>query len=111
MAVFPDPSASIDAACSALEAGSGVSVDGYETRLRAGLHFGTPRAIGSDYIGIDVNIAARLCEAARGNEVLLSAAVCDELDGHAPTPAPRPRSQLRGVPSKLETFSVRVEPG
>ena len=110
MAVFPDAGDSLVAAQDALAAGAQVRQNGYNAKLRAGLHFGTPRPIGSDYIGIDVNIAARLCEAARGNEVLLSAAVCDELDGDAPTPAPRPRSQLRGVPSKLETFSVRVEP-
>lgn len=110
MAVFGDASDAVVAAQDALSAGATVHQKGYRAKLRAGLHFGTPRPIGNDYIGIDVNIAARLCEAARANEVLLSADICDELDGNEVMPTPRPRSQLRGVPRKLETFSVRVEP-
>ena len=109
MAVFPDASAALEATQHALVAGNTVREDGYKAKLRAGLHFGTPRPIGSDYIGIDVNIAARLCEAARGNEILVSGPLCDQLDGDAAEPEPRPRTQLRGVPKRLETFSVRVD--
>jgi adenylate cyclase len=108
MAVFNDPSAGVEAACDALTAGHGVSTDGYDARLRAGLHYGTPRAIGSDYIGIDVNIAARLCEAASANEVLMSEAVKKRLAGDARKLENRVLEELDGVPSALETYAVRV---
>jgi adenylate cyclase len=108
MAVFDDASAALEAAQHAVTAAGTVREEGYTAKLRAGLHFGTPRPIGSDYIGIDVNIAARLCEAARGGEILVSGPLCDELDGDAAEPKPRPRTQLRGVPKRLETFSVET---
>jgi adenylate cyclase len=108
MAVFADASLSLDAAQSALKAGAAVEADGYQPELRAGLHYGTPRSIGSDYIGIDVNIAARLCEAARGNEVLISDAIQQQLDGQTSDLERRPVEELDGVPSALKTFAVRV---
>ena len=108
MAVFGDASHALEAARHALIAGATVKEEGYTAKLRAGLHYGTPRPIGGDFIGIDVNIAARLCEAARGNEILVSGALCDQLDDDAPDPKPRPRRQLRGVPNRLETFSLQA---
>jgi class 3 adenylate cyclase len=108
MAVFSDASQSVDAARSALTAGASVHADGYTPELRAGLHYGTPRAIGSDYIGIDVNIAARLCEAARGNEVLVSDAVRGQLDGEAKQLERRSVDDLDGVPTALATYAVTV---
>jgi adenylate cyclase len=108
MAVFPDPSEAVKSARAALVAGAEVSSDGYDTQLRAGLHFGRPRAIGSDYIGIDVNIAARLCEAARANEVLVSEAVRKRLDGERRTLESRAVAELDGVPDALETYSLKV---
>jgi adenylate cyclase len=109
MAVFAEAPTALTAACSALKAGAAVEVDGYQPELRAGLHYGNPRSIGSDYIGIDVNVAARLCEAARGNEVLISGAVKDHLDDKASALERRPVEELNGVPSALKTYAVRVE--
>jgi adenylate cyclase len=108
MAVFAEASLSLDAARNALEAGASVDADGYVPELRAGLHYGTPRAIGSDYIGIDVNIAARLCEAARGNEVLISEAVRGQLDGKTRSLERRAVEDLDGVPTALQTYAVTV---
>jgi class 3 adenylate cyclase len=82
--------------------------DGYEPQMRAGLHFGTPQPIGIDYLGVDVNIAARLCEAARGNEVLISDAVRSHLHRRKGLRRP-PRRELDGVPKGLEIYSVAVE--
>jgi class 3 adenylate cyclase len=108
MAVFTDASLSLDAARNALQAGAAVDADGYTPELRAGLHYGTPRPIGSDYIGIDVNVAARLCEAARGNEVLISEAVRAQLDGQTSELERRPVENLDGVPTALKTYAVTV---
>ena len=40
--------------------------------MRSGVHYGRPRKIGGDYIGVDVNIAARVGEAAKAGQVLVS---------------------------------------
>jgi class 3 adenylate cyclase len=108
MAVFPDPSQAVAAARTALAACADIEADGYGAKLRAGLHFGTPRAIGSDYIGIDVNIAARLCEAASANEVLVSDAVRGRLNGAGDALERRRLAELDGVPDGLETYALRV---
>ena len=49
-----------------------VKVEGHSPELRAGVHLGRPRRVGADYLGVDVNIAARVGECASGGEVLVS---------------------------------------
>ena len=105
MAVFADAGLALIAAEQCLEEVSELRCDGYEPQMRAGLHFGTPQPIGIDYLGVDVNIAARLCEAARGGEVLLSEAVSSHLHGHRGLRRP-PRRELQGVPKGLEIYSL-----
>ena len=51
---------------------AGIEVNGHTPELRAGVHLGRPRRVGGDYLGVDVNIAARVGEAAKGGEVLVS---------------------------------------
>ena len=73
--------------------------------MRAGLHTGEPRAVGDDYLGVDVNIAARVAAAAGAGELLVSAdtlAVADD-DNYVKR---RRRFKAKGVPSDLEVFSV-----
>lgn len=65
MAVFVDGADAIEAAHEACVAVSAITVDGYRPALRAGLHTGKPRE-GDDYLGVDVNIAARVADAAAG---------------------------------------------
>ena len=40
--------------------------------MRAGVHWGRPRKLGGDYLGVDVNIAARVGDAAKADQVLAS---------------------------------------
>jgi adenylate cyclase len=108
MAVFPDPSDAVEAARAALAASAEIKSQGYDAKLRAGLHFGKPRAIGSDFIGIDVNIAARLCEAAEAKEVLVSDAVRERLDLDRAHLGPRNLAELDGVPDGLRTYALVV---
>lgn len=54
---------------------------GARLRLRLGLHSGEPRVRGHHYWGVDVHYAARLCSAAQGGQVLLSAAMRAQLAG------------------------------
>jgi predicted ATPase/class 3 adenylate cyclase len=46
--------------------------DGIDVRVRMGLHTGVGTLGGDDYVGIDVNRAARMASAANGGQVLLS---------------------------------------
>jgi adenylate cyclase len=72
MATFPSPQLAFDAVVEARGLVGGLEVAGYRPRLRAGIHTGTPRAIGGDYLGVDVNVAARLVEKAGPDEILVS---------------------------------------
>jgi predicted ATPase/class 3 adenylate cyclase len=45
-------------------------------RVRMGLHTGEPTLRGAQYVGLDVHVAARICAAAHGGQVLLSDATC-----------------------------------
>lgn len=71
MAVFDDPTTAVRAAIAAREAVQALDVDGYTPRMRVGVHTGHPQRIGSDWLGVDVNIAARVMErATRGGLVV-----------------------------------------
>jgi adenylate cyclase len=72
MAAFWDASSAVDAAFDACERTASIDAAGYRPLLRTGIHLGRPRKIGGDYFGVDVNIAARLAEAAGPGEVLVS---------------------------------------
>lgn len=81
MAVFSDPATAVRATLAALEALRMVDVDGYTPRMRAGIHTGRPQRIGSDWLGVDVNIAARVMERAVRGGLIVSQTT---LDGIAP---------------------------
>ncbi|OBG17912.1 guanylate cyclase, partial [Mycolicibacterium celeriflavum] len=72
MAVFSDPTTAVRAAIVAREAVKAVDVDGYTPRMRVGVHTGHPQRIGSDWLGVDVNIAARVMERATRGELVVS---------------------------------------
>ena len=72
MAVFDDPTAAVEAALDAQEALAGIEVAGHRPRMRAGVHHGCPRKLGGDYLGVDVNIAARVADQAGAGELLVS---------------------------------------
>jgi adenylate cyclase len=72
MAVFRVPEQAVHAALQAQRDARQIEVNGHKPELRAGVHLGRPRRVGADYLGVDVNIAARVGEAAKGGEVLVS---------------------------------------
>jgi predicted ATPase/class 3 adenylate cyclase len=53
--------------------------DGLKLRVRMGIHSGEPIVSDEGYVGVDVHKAARICAAAYGGQVLLSAAARDLL--------------------------------
>jgi adenylate cyclase len=106
MATFLRPESAIDAALEANEALSSVEVNGYRPHMRAGIHWGRPRKIGGDYLGVDVNIAARVAEAAGADQVLISDTVRTRLtqDGFSFSRAKRLKAD--GAPRSLEVARV-----
>lgn len=111
MAVFGRPEEAIAAAFETIGAVSALRVDGYRPQLRAGLHTGTPQAVGRDYLGVDVNIAARICDAAGAGELLatgatLEAAVASVGADDRPYATRRRRFRAKGVPRSVQAFAV-----
>jgi class 3 adenylate cyclase len=79
MAVFSDPVTAVRAAIAARDAVKAVEVEGHTPRMRVGIHTGRPQRIGSDWLGVDVNIAARVMERATKGELVVSAATLDRI--------------------------------
>ncbi|WP_414685290.1 adenylate/guanylate cyclase domain-containing protein [Mycobacterium sp.] len=79
MAVFPDPVRAIGAVRTARSALKSVEVEGYTPLMRVGIHTGRPQRIGSDWLGVDVNVAARVMESAGKGGMLISGATLERL--------------------------------
>jgi len=106
MAVFTDSAAAVEAAVEACREVGAVEVAGCVPELRAGVHVGRPRRLGGDYLGVDVNIAARVAGAASGGEVLVSGPACAHVDPAAYSFKRRRRFRAKGTPKDLEVFAV-----
>ncbi|MBV9350286.1 MAG: adenylate/guanylate cyclase domain-containing protein [Mycobacterium sp.] len=79
MAVFSDPIAAVQAACAAEKGLKSVDVDGYTPQMRVGVHTGRPQRLGSDWLGVDVNIAARVMERATKGGIMVSGPTLDKI--------------------------------
>jgi adenylate cyclase len=106
MAVFAYPAPAIEAAHEACTAVSAITLDGYRPQLRTGLHSGHPRKVGRDYIGVDVNVAARVAGAAAGGEVLVSGPALADVDAELYTVRRRRGFRAKGTPADLKVYSV-----
>lgn len=109
MATFPDAQLAFDAVTSAREALAQVEIAGHRPRLRAGIHTGRPKAIGDDLVGVDVNVAARICQRAGTDEVLVSDTALAGLDPERVS-CRRKKSfawqRSKGVPDGLVVYSA-----
>ena len=117
MAVFADPAAAVGAVLNALEAVKTVEVGGYTPLMRAGIHTGRPQRIGSDWLGVDVNVAARVMDrATRGGLVMSNVTlegISDEEFEALGITVKRVRKQLfspkvPGVPDDLTMYWVKT---
>lgn len=79
MVVFNDAVTALRATIAAREALKTVEVDGYTPRMRAGMHTGRPQRIGGDWLGVDVNIAARVMERATRGGLIISETTLEEI--------------------------------
>jgi class 3 adenylate cyclase len=115
--VFSEPVTAVRAAIAARDAVKAVEVDGYTPRMRVGVHTGRPQRIGSDWLGVDVNIAARVMERATRGELVVSAAtlerISDEDFASLGVTAKRLRRQVftakqDGVPADLAMYRLKT---
>ena len=101
MATFLTAQDALDAALDAQVGLRDIEVAGYTPQMRAGVHWGRPRRLGGDYLGVDVNIAARVAGIGKAEQVVLSdpAIARVRLDGLSTSRSKRLRSQ--GAPRDL----------
>src|SRR5207237_1012234 len=65
-----------------------------------------PRRIGRDYLGVDVNIAARVADAAQAGEVLVSDPACASLEPAGFELGRSRRLEAQGAPKELSVCTV-----
>jgi class 3 adenylate cyclase len=86
--------------------------EGHEVRVRIGIHSGSPAVTDTGYVGLPVHVAARVCDAGHGGQILVTSATREDLGG---LPG-RIRLQslgpvsLQGLPEPEELFQV-MAPG
>jgi adenylate cyclase len=109
MAVFDAPQAAFEAVCEGGKRLGEIEAEGYRPQFRAGLHVGRPRRLGGDYLGVDVNIAARVAEQAGGDELLVSDRALELLDRDGVEIRKKRRFKVKGVPSDMTAYRVARE--
>lgn len=115
MAIFPEPRPAIAAMVQAYKSLKPLYVHGYQPRMRVGIHTGSPRPIGDDWLGVDVNITARIMEAAGNGGLIISGDTLDALaddELHAMGLVAKPhrrflRVKLAGVPEGVRLYSIK----
>jgi class 3 adenylate cyclase len=108
-AVFERAPAALEAAIAIQRAMStGDWPEGMDVRLRIGLHRGRPDLTETGYVGLSVHAAARICFAAHGGQIVMSAAVRSGIDSLADgVSLERLGSwRFRGLPEPIEIFQV-----
>jgi adenylate cyclase len=110
MATFLDAAAAVEAALDAHEALAEIEVEGYRPHMRAGIHWGRPRRLGGDYLGVDVNIAARVVSAAKADQVMISDPLLDRLEAESVSVGKRRRLRADGAPRGMHVVTVSRAP-
>lgn len=66
---------------------------------------------GDDYVGGAVNAAARLCRAARANQLLVAADVLRDVAGEIPAVHAVHEQKLDGIPTPMPVIEIRPAAG
>jgi DNA-binding NarL/FixJ family response regulator len=104
---FPDGRGAVEAAVRAQLALSAFDwPEGGEVRVRMGMHTGSPDLIGDGYFGLDVHRAARICQAARGGEILVSQTVREHAGDYEADDLGR--HELKGLDKPERLFRLRA---
>ena len=109
IASFIDAHSAVDAALDIQDAILGVRVSGYRPRLHTGVHWGRPRRLGGEYVGVDISIVAAVGDAARPGQVLASGPALGQLDPafHEFSFGRRKRLRSPDAPDNMQIASVR----
>ncbi len=105
MAVFKGASEAVAAISAGPVRLGEIEADGYQPRIRAGVHVGKPRKVGKDYFGVDVNIAARVAEGAGPGELLVSDSAFEALSEDG-VKAKERKLEAKGVPEGIRVYAV-----
>jgi len=112
-AVFERAAAAIEAAVAIQrELGNRAWGDGLEVQVRVGIHSGRPTLTDAGYIGLAVHTTARLCSAAHGGQIVVSAATRAAVAASAPTGIrfrSLGRHRLPGLPDVEMLFQVQAQ--
>ena len=112
-AVFESPAAAVEMAVAAQrELRLRRWVDDLECRIRMGIHSGHPTLADANYIGVPVHVAARVCAAAHGGQIVVSHDTREAVRRSAPDGV-RFRTlgsyRLRGLPEPVPLFQVTAK--
>jgi class 3 adenylate cyclase len=101
LALFDGPGRAIQCAFGLLATLRALGIE-----VRAGLHTGEVELLGDDIGGINVHVAARVCERAGAGEVVVSGVVPVLVAGSGLRFADRGEHDLKGVPGTWHLFAV-----
>jgi len=111
-AAFDRPAAAIEAAVALQRAlASRAWPEDLQVRVRAGIHSGRPTLTDVGYVGLAVHTTARLCSAAHGEQIIVSAATRAAVGASAPTGVrfrSLGRHRLPGLPDAESLFQVEA---
>jgi len=86
--------------------------NGAEVRVRLGLHTGRPSLTDTGYVGLAVHLAARVCSAAHGGQIVMSHFARDAVLGRQP-PGISFRDlgqhRLRGLPEPVRLYQAEAD--
>jgi class 3 adenylate cyclase len=85
---------------------------GHHVRVRIGIHSGSPAVTDTGYVGLPVHVAARVCTAGHGGQILITSATREELGGLPDRIGLHSLGavSLQGLPAPEELFQV-IAPG
>ena len=111
-AVFERTGAAVEAAVAIQrELGERTWVDGVDVRVRIGIHSGRPTLTDAGYIGLAVHTTARVCGAAHGAQIVVSAATRTAIGASAARGIrfrSLGRARLPGLPEPEVLFQVQA---
>jgi len=109
-AVFESPRASIDAAVALqTELLERQWIDDLDVRVRIGIHSGYPTSTDTNYVGMDVNAASRICAVGHGGQVVVSANTREWVKASDPIGVKFKALgsyKLRGLPEAMQLYQI-----
>ena len=84
-------------------------IESLDVRVRIGIHSGYPTSTDDNYIGVDVNTAARICAVGHGGQIVVSANTREAVKASEPSGVrftALGNHKLRGITKPVPLFQV-----